>query len=110
MTGDSIDLMQLGSDYCGRPAKVLVVDHEASICALLSATLRLTGFEVRVAGGGREAPSAASEYAPDLVVLDVMMRDLDVFEVAHQLRASGCSLPVLLLTARDSVEDRISGL
>jgi two-component system OmpR family response regulator len=109
MVSDLIDPMQ-GSDYGGRPAKVLVVDDEASICALLSATLRLTGFEVRVASGGREALVAAAEYAPDLVVLDVMMPDLDGFEVAQRLRASGQPVPVLFLTARDSVEDRISGL
>jgi two-component system, OmpR family, response regulator len=102
--------MQQGSDYGGRPAKVLVVDDEASIRALLSATLRLTGFEVRVAGGGREALAAAAEYAPDLVVLDVMMPDLDGFEVAQRLRSSGQPVPVLFLTARDSVEDRICGL
>ncbi|UWP82864.1 response regulator transcription factor [Dactylosporangium fulvum] len=90
--------------------KVLVVDDEASIRALLSATLRLTGFEVRVATGGREALAAAAEYAPDLVVLDVMMPDLDGFEVAQRLRTSGRPVPVLFLTARDSVEDRISGL
>jgi two-component system OmpR family response regulator len=109
MVSDLIDPMQ-GSDYGGRPAKVLVVDDEASIRALLSATLRLTGFEVRVANGGREALTAAAEYAPDLVVLDVMMPDLDGFEVAQRLRASGHPVPVLFLTARDSVEDRISGL
>ncbi|WP_238019497.1 response regulator transcription factor [Dactylosporangium sp. AC04546] len=90
--------------------KVLVVDDEASIRALLSATLRLTGFEVRVASGGREALAAAAEYGPDLVVLDVMMPDLDGFEVAQRLRTSGKPVPVLFLTARDSVEDRISGL
>jgi two-component system, OmpR family, response regulator len=102
--------MQQVSDYGGRPAKVLVVDDEASICALLSATLRLTGFDVRVAGGGREALVAAAEWVPDLVVLDVMMPDLDGFEVAQRLRAAGRPVPVLFLTARDSVEDRISGL
>jgi two-component system OmpR family response regulator len=94
----------------GRLPKVLVVDDEASIRALLSATLRLTGFEVRVASGGREALAAAADYAPDLVVLDVMMPDLDGFEVAQRLRAGGRPVPVLFLTARDSVEDRISGL
>jgi two-component system OmpR family response regulator len=93
-----------------RQPKVLVVDDEASIRALLSATLRLTGFEVRVATGGHEALAAAAEYAPDLVVLDVMMPDLDGFEVAQRLRTSGRPVPVLFLTARDSVEDRISGL
>ncbi|GAA1546212.1 response regulator transcription factor [Dactylosporangium maewongense] len=90
--------------------KVLVVDDEASIRALLSATLRLTGFDVKVAGGGREALAAAAEFAPDLVVLDVMMPDLDGFEVAQRLRGSQRPVPVLFLTARDSVEDRISGL
>jgi two-component system, OmpR family, response regulator len=94
----------------GRPAKVLVVDDEANICALLSATLRLTGFDVRVAGGGREALVAAEDFGPDLVVLDVMMPDVDGFEVAQRLRSSGRPVPVLFLTARDSVEDRISGL
>ncbi|GAA3449103.1 response regulator transcription factor [Dactylosporangium matsuzakiense] len=93
-----------------RQPKVLVVDDEASIRALLSATLRLTGFEVRVAAGGHEALAAAAEYGPDLVVLDVMMPDLDGFEVAQRLRNSGRPVPVLFLTARDSVEDRISGL
>ncbi|WP_433212784.1 response regulator transcription factor [Dactylosporangium sp. CS-047395] len=93
-----------------RQPKVLVVDDEASIRALLSATLRLTGFEVRVASGGNEALATAAEYAPDLVVLDVMMPDLDGFEVAQRLRTSGRPVPVLFLTARDSVEDRISGL
>jgi two-component system OmpR family response regulator len=105
-----MDPMYQGTEPGGRAAKVLVVDDEASICALLSATLRLTGFEVRVANGGREALVAAAEYQPDLVVLDVMMPDLNGFEVAQRLRSSGRPVPVLFLTARDSVEDRISGL
>jgi two-component system OmpR family response regulator len=91
-------------------AKVLVVDDEPNICALLSATLRLIDFEVRVANGGREALAAADEFEPDIVVLDVMMPDFDGFEVAQRLRASGRQVPVLFLTARDAVADRISGL
>jgi two-component system OmpR family response regulator len=91
-------------------AKILVVDDEPNICALLSATLRLTDFEVRVATAGREALIAAEEFEPDLVVLDVMLPDFDGFEVAHRLRSSGRRVPVLFLTARDAVEDRISGL
>jgi two-component system OmpR family response regulator len=91
--------------------RLLVVDDEANIRALLSATLRLTGFEVRVAGSGQEALVAAAEFEPDLVVLDVMLPDLDGFEVAQRLRATGQPpVPVLFLTARDAVEDRISGL
>ncbi|MCO1593898.1 response regulator transcription factor [Micromonospora sp. RHAY321] len=93
-------------------SRVLVVDDEPNICALLSATLRLIDFDVRVARGGREALAVAAEFEPDLVVLDVMMPDLDGFQVAQRLRdtASGQAVPVLFLTARDTVEDRISGL
>ena len=90
--------------------KLLVVDDEPNIAALLAATLRLVGFEVRVAGTGTEALSAAAEFGPDLMVLDVMLPDLDGFEVARRLRAAARPVPVLFLTARDSVADRISGL
>ncbi|WP_030487810.1 response regulator transcription factor [Micromonospora chokoriensis] len=94
-----------------RLTRVLVVDDEPNICALLSATLRLIEFEVRVAGGGHEALAAAVDFEPDLVVLDVMMPDLDGFQVAQRLRSGpGPHVPVLFLTARDAVEDRISGL
>ncbi|GGM20961.1 DNA-binding response regulator [Micromonospora sonchi] len=95
----------------GRLTRVLVVDDEPNICALLSATLRLIEFDVRVAGGGHEALAAAVEFEPDLVVLDVMLPDLDGFQVAQRLRTGpGPHVPVLFLTARDAVEDRISGL
>lgn len=90
--------------------KVLVVDDEPNIRALLSATLRLVEFDVRAAATGEEALAAADEFQPDLVVLDVMLPDLDGFEVARRLRDKGQSTPVLFLTARHSVEDRISGL
>jgi two-component system OmpR family response regulator len=93
-----------------RQTKVLVVDDEPNISALLAATLRLIDFDVRTAGAGKEALTAAAEFEPDLVVLDVMLPDLDGFEVAQRLRGSGRPVPVLFLTARDSVEDRISGL
>ena len=92
-----------------RQTRVLVVDDEPNICALLSATLRLTDFDVRTAGGGNDALIVAEEFEPDLVVLDVMLPDLDGFQVARRLRASR-TVPVLFLTARDAVEDRISGL
>ncbi|MDG4782224.1 response regulator transcription factor [Micromonospora sp. WMMD961] len=95
----------------GRLTRVLVVDDEPNICALLSATLRLIEFDVRVASGGHEALAAAVEFEPDLVVLDVMMPDLDGLQVAQRLRSGpGPHVPVLFLTARDAVEDRISGL
>jgi two-component system, OmpR family, response regulator len=90
-----------------RPARVLVVDDEPNIRALLSQTLRLVSFEVRTAETGAEAVSAAREFRPDIVVLDVMLADFDGFEVARRL---GESVPVLFLTARDRVEDRVQGL
>jgi two-component system OmpR family response regulator len=93
-----------------RPTRVLVVDDEPNICALLAATLRLTGYEIRVAESGRDALLAAQDFGPDLVVLDVMLPDLDGFQVAQRLRANGRAVPVLFLTARDSVADRVAGL
>lgn len=90
-----------------RPAKVLVVDDEPNIRALLSQTLRLVSFEVRTAETGAEAITAAREFEPDIVVLDVMLEDFDGFEVARRL---GERIPVLFLTARDTVEDRVQGL
>ncbi|WBC17990.1 response regulator transcription factor [Micromonospora sp. WMMA1998] len=93
-----------------RRTRVLVVDDEENIRALLSATLRLVEFDVRVAGGGHEALALAEEFDPDLVVLDVMLPDLDGFQVARRLRGAGAGVPVLFLTARGTVEDRISGL
>lgn len=88
-----------------------MVDDEPNICALLSATLRLMEFDVRVAICGREALVAAAEFEPHLVVLDVMLPDQSGFQVAERLRSGGGpGVPVLFLTARDALEDRISGL
>jgi two-component system OmpR family response regulator len=98
------------SDAAARPARVLVVDDEPNISALLSATLRLVAFDVRVAESGHGALIAVQDFEPDLIVLDVMLPDVDGFEVARRLRAAGHSVPVLFLTARDAVEDRILGL
>ncbi len=89
---------------------MLVVDDEPNICALLAQTLRLIDFEVRTVDGGAAALLAAEDFDPDLVVLDVVLPDLDGFEVARLLRGAGRAVPVLFLTARDTVADRISGL
>ncbi|WBB62547.1 response regulator transcription factor [Streptomyces sp. WMMC500] len=89
---------------------VLVVDDEENIRDLLSQTLRLVGFEVRTAASGFEALTAAGAGATALVVLDVMLPDIDGFEVARRLRAGGEKVPVLFLTARDTVADRVAGL
>jgi two-component system, OmpR family, response regulator len=89
---------------------VLVVDDEPNILELLSAALRLSGFAVISADTGAAAVAAAREHRPDIVVLDVMLPDVDGFEVARMLRSVHERLPVLFLTARDSVADRIAGL
>ncbi|WP_189170619.1 response regulator transcription factor [Pilimelia anulata] len=93
-----------------RVERVLVVDDEPNICALLAATLRLVEFDVRVAGTGTDALAEVEDFDPDLIVLDVMLPDLDGFEVAQRIRARGRHMPIIFLTARDAVEDRISGL
>ena len=90
--------------------QILVVDDEPSIVDAVSTALRYEGFDVREAGTGRAALSAAQEAAPDLIVLDVMLPDLDGFEVCRRLRADGVRIPVLFLTARDATEDKVRGL
>jgi two-component system, OmpR family, response regulator len=91
-------------------ARLLVVDDEPNIVELLSATLRYAGFEVATARSGTEAVRVAEEFGPDLLVLDVMMPGMDGFDVVRRLRRDGRRVPVLFLTARDSTEDKITGL
>ena len=90
--------------------KVLVVDDEPSITDLVSMALRYDEFDVRVAGNGREALEAVESFSPDLAVLDIIMPDIDGFEVARRLRDQGVKLPILFLTARDATEDKVRGL
>ena len=91
-------------------ARLLVVDDEPNILELLSVSLRFAGFEVATATNGIDALARAREFAPELVVLDVMLPGLDGFEVARQLRGAGDQVPVLFLTAKDATEDRVQGL
>ncbi len=94
----------------GGPIRVLVVDDESTLAELLSMALRYEGWEVRSAADGQAAVRVAREFQPDAVVLDVMLPDLDGLEVLRRLRAQASRLPVLFLTARDAVEDRVAGL
>jgi len=94
----------------GERTKVLVVDDEQSLTDLVALALRYEQFEVAVAHSGREALSALRESHPDLVVLDVMLPDIDGFEVARRMAAEWPSIPVLFLTARDATDDKIRGL
>jgi two-component system OmpR family response regulator len=90
--------------------RVLVVDDERSITDLVAVTLRYEGFEVAVAQAGREGLRAATSFRPHLIVLDVMLPDLDGFEVQKRLASDGLRVPILFLTARDATEDKIRGL
>jgi two-component system, OmpR family, response regulator len=94
----------------GSPVRVLVVDDEATLTELLSMALRYEGWEVRTAGDGLGAVKAAREFRPDAVVLDIMLPDIDGLEVLRRIHAETPDLPVLFLTAKDAVEDRIAGL
>jgi two-component system, OmpR family, response regulator len=91
-------------------ARVLVVDDEDNILSLLMTALRFVGFVVGSATTGREALDMASSFLPQVIVLDVMLPDLDGFEVCRRLRGAGMDAPVLFLTARDAREDKLNGL
>jgi two-component system, OmpR family, response regulator len=94
----------------GDPVRILVVDDEPTLTDLLTMALRYEGCEVRSAATGNSAVRTAREFQPDAVVLDVMLPDLDGLEVLRRLRGHSPDVPVLFLTARDAVEDRIAGL
>ncbi|MBX7265401.1 response regulator transcription factor [Micromonospora sp. Llam7] len=91
-------------------ARLLVVEDDPNILELLSASLRFAGFDVATATSGSAALSAARDRRPDLVVLDVMLPDLDGFEVIRMMREGGTRTPVVFLTARDATDDKIRGL
>src|SRR6478735_4676885 len=91
------------------PAHILVVDDEPAITDLLATALRYMGYRVSTAASGRDALDAAASAAPDLVVLDVMLPDLDGFEVCRRLREQRDFVPVIFLSARDSEDDRVTG-
>jgi len=94
----------------GTPLRVLVVDDEENIAELLRMALRYEGWDVEVALNGTKAVSTAKKQRPDAVVLDMMLPDFDGMEVLRRLRGDQDDVPVLFLTARDSVEDRVAGL
>ncbi len=91
-------------------ARILVVDDEPYITDLLSAALRFEGFAVEVAATGAEAMTMARETRHDLVLLDVMLPDVAGTDVCRQLRDLGVETPVLFLTARDAIDDKVAGL
>lgn len=94
----------------GTPIRVLTVDDEPSLIELLSMAMRYEGWEVHTAQTGTEAVRVARESVPDVIVLDMMLPDFDGLEVMRRIRADQPDVPVIFLTARDAVSDRISGL
>ncbi|BCT74849.1 DNA-binding response regulator [Sinomonas cyclohexanicum] len=94
----------------GTPIRALVVDDEPSLSELMSMGLRMTGWSVQVAADGPSAVKAAREFRPDVLVLDVMMPGFDGVEALTRIRQFLPEVPALFLTAKDAVEDRITGL
>jgi two-component system OmpR family response regulator len=92
------------------PHRVLVVDDEPNIVDVITMALRFQGFEVRTAATGAEALSAVGEFDPHLMVLDIMLPDMEGFDVAQRLGAQRAQVPIVFLTARDSTEDKVRGL
>jgi two-component system OmpR family response regulator len=97
-------------EAAGAEARVLVVDHQASITDLVGLALRYEGFAVATASTGREALALAGDFRPDLVVLDVVLPDLSGPDVCARLRREGTRVPVVFLATRDAIEDKITGL
>ena len=94
----------------GTPLKVLTVDDEPSLTELLSMAMRYEGWEVATAATGGDAVQAARSMKPDAIVLDMMLPDFDGLEVMRRIRTEQPDVPVIFLTAKDGVSDRITGL
>ena len=90
--------------------RILVVDDETSISDLIATSLKFVGFDVRTAATGSQALTIAEEFKPHAMILDVMLPDLDGFEVCRQIRNEGLNIGVLFLTAKDGMEDKVAGL
>lgn len=94
----------------GQPVRVLVVDDEPNLAELLTMALRYERWDVATAHSGRSAVRTFRDFRPDAIVLDMMLPDFDGLEVLRRVRADDPDVPVLFLTARDAVEDRVAGL
>jgi two-component system OmpR family response regulator len=99
----------MGSEN-GQRLRVLVVDDEPNILDVISMALRYESFEVATAANGREALVAVPEFRPHVILLDIMLPDMEGFEVARRLGADRAGVPIIFLTARDTTEDKVRGL
>ena len=98
------------TDTVSETQRVLVVDDEPNIADVISMALRYQGFEVETAGDGASALRAVASFRPHLMVLDIMLPDMEGFEVARRLGAQRAHIPIVFLTARDATEDKVRGL
>lgn len=98
------------ADNMQQKVTIAVVDDEPSIRELLTASLHFSGFDVVTAGNGKDAIEVIEKNKPDLIILDVMLPDVDGFEVTRRIRKDGIMSPILFLTARDDTQDKIMGL
>jgi two-component system OmpR family response regulator len=94
----------------GSPIRAVIVDDEESLTDLLSMALRYEGWDVKFAGDGMRALGIVREFRPDVIVLDIMLPGIDGMQVLSRLRADDNQVPILFLTAKDSLDDRIAGL
>jgi DNA-binding response OmpR family regulator len=100
----------IGMDTAARPVRILVVEDDEEIAQVLQRSLRLEGYEVKLAGDGVQGLEEAHAFLPDLIVLDLGLPRLDGVDVAKRLREGGDEVPILILTARDALESRVEGL
>jgi DNA-binding response OmpR family regulator len=98
------------TDTATRPVRILVVEDDEEIAQVLQRSLRMEGYEVKLAGDGVRGLEEAHAFLPDLIVLDLGLPRLDGVDVAKRLRDDGDEVPILMLTARDALESRVEGL
>ncbi|MDQ6804417.1 MAG: response regulator transcription factor [Actinomycetota bacterium] len=102
--------MRAVTDPGQQPVRVLVVDDEPDIVFVIATALRHAGFEVDSAATGREALAKVADASPSVIVLDVMLPDMEGFDVARRMAGDGAGVPILFLTARAGTEDKVHGL
>ncbi|TQL48840.1 two-component system OmpR family response regulator [Homoserinimonas aerilata] len=110
MTDDASTASERLRHIDGSPVRAVVVDDEVTLSELISMALRYEGWDVRTAADGQSALRTVREFDPDAVVLDIMLPDIDGMQVLKRMRADGQDVPVLFLTAKDALDDRIAGL